>query len=140
MFRSRREKLEYDRYRKTLKGGECSFCELTKQRSLIRETKHFCVVKNIFPYSLWDYCRVTDHVMIVPKRHIVTLAKLTDGEKAEYVDLVQSLEESGYNIYARPADSNIKTVPHLHTHGIKTDNRRVRLLLFLSRPYLRIIW
>lgn len=137
MYRSRRERRDYDRYLRLHDENECVFCSPSPEQ-LVGTTAHFFIVRNRFQYSFWDYCTVTDHLMIVPKQHVDALGKVSDAAKVEFTQLVDRYESAGYNIYGRPAGSTIKTISHQHTHCIKTNNQRSKFLLFLQRPYIRI--
>lgn len=135
--KSRKEAIEYNRYKSSLKQGFCQFCEL-KEDEKIEKTKNFMVIKNIFSYSIFDAQDVEDHLMIIPNKHIVSISKIPKNQKVEYMELLQKYEKQGYNIYARAAQSKIKTVIHQHTHLIKTSGRPKRLIFRLLTPYIRI--
>lgn len=138
MLRSRKEKRTYDKYRSRNRSGSCAFCRLDKgSERVLDETKHFRIVRNIFGYSMWDSCRVTEHLMIVPKRHVGTIDEMSATAQQECVKLISRYEKKGYNVYARALGSSIKSVPHHHIHCIKTDNRRRRFIFHLKRPYIR---
>jgi diadenosine tetraphosphate (Ap4A) HIT family hydrolase len=135
MYRSRKEKRTYQKYLATA-SKECAFCNPPSQ-NIIEETPNFRVLRNIFPYTFFDFCRVRDHLLIVPKLHTESIGNVPDEAKIEFTKLIDAYESNGYNIYGRTPGSAIKTVPHQHTHCIKTDNQKVWLLLFLRKPYLR---
>jgi diadenosine tetraphosphate (Ap4A) HIT family hydrolase len=136
MYRSRAEKKFYfDRLAKADKKV-CVFCN-PPDTDVIETTKHFRVIRNIFPYSFWDFHQVTDHLMIVPRQHIESISKLPEAAKAEFANLVGKYEGKGYDIFGRRAGSSVKTIPHQHTHCIKTNSRSATFLLFLRKPYLR---
>ena len=138
--RSRREEKTYRRYLKNNTNNECEFCGMTKSRKqVVAESKSFLVIKNIFPYSLWDNQAVADHLMIIPKDHTDTLATLTDSQAGEYLKLLSKYELLGYNVYARAPSSIIKTVAHQHTHLIKPRGKARKVILFLRKPYIRFI-
>jgi len=137
--RSRKQVKQYDRYRKKVGGAACEFCQLDidKHSQVLRTTPSFKLIRNIFPYSVWDSQQVVDHLMIVPKQHTDTLKHLSDEQAAEFVQLISEYEEQGYNVYARAPKSSIKTVEHQHTHLIKTTGR-VKFVFVLMKPYLRL--
>src|SRR5687767_8201846 len=125
-YRSRKEEKVYIKYlkRRRKSDAKCQFCDISDEhKPYINETKHFLVIRNLFPYSIWDGRRVTDHLMIVPKQHTETLNSLGEDAAVEYVKLVSKYEHDGYNVYARAPDSIIKSVPHQHTHLIKTTGK-----------------
>lgn len=75
--------------------------------------------------------------MIIPITHTDTLADLTPAAAQEYVKLLTSYETKGYNVYLRAPGSIMKSVVHQHTHLIKPVKRKIKLLLFIRRPYIR---
>jgi diadenosine tetraphosphate (Ap4A) HIT family hydrolase len=139
--RSTRENLIYNRYRKNLKDKKCQFCNIkTGSPQLISEHKYFLVIKNIFPYSLWDTQTVEDHLMIVPRRHTDTISHFTSAESSEFVKLIAKYEKLHYNIWARAASSTIKTVVHQHTHLIKPKGKARKFVFLLRKPfYIRFV-
>jgi diadenosine tetraphosphate (Ap4A) HIT family hydrolase len=121
------------------KPGICVFCEYNSSpENIIRTYRHFLLIPNLFPYVLWDGCKVTDHLLLMPTRHIESLSELTAQESAEYVQIVSSLEDDGYAIYARPAGSAGKSIPHQHTHLIRIDNNRIKSLYYSYMPH--VLW
>lgn len=138
--RTRKEHQKYIRYNKSLKGDKkCIFCDLKKgDPQYISETKHFFIIRNIFPYSLWDDMKVVDHLMLVPKQHTDTLAVLSKEAAVEYVNIISEYEQNSYGIWARPVGSVIKSIEHQHTHFIKGDGKRGKFLLHSRKPYTRI--
>lgn len=121
----------------TPKSG-CVFCDITSDSAqLVKQTKHFKIIHNIFPYSLWDSQPVEDHLMIIPIKHTDTLADLNKVAAQEYVTLITEYEGKGYNVYLRAPSSTMKSVVHQHTHLIKPIERKIKLLLFIRRPYVR---
>lgn len=138
--RSRREYLVYKRYLEGVDKNACIFCDVIKEGKQVSEkTKHFNIIRNIFPYSIWDAQTVDDHLMIVPTKHSDNLSSTTSAEKVEYVDLVSKYEKRGYNIYARAPQSKIKSIPHQHTHLIKTKGDHKKMFFLIYKPYLRIV-
>lgn len=141
--RSRKENSQYNAYIKIRKNSDysiCEFCEIHEKSSqFVKKTEYFKVIRNIFPYSIWDSRRVTDHLMLVPNEHTETLSTLSSSALQEYTILIAEYESAGYNIYARTPSSTMKSVPHQHTHLIKANGKRVKMLLHLDKPYLRFI-
>jgi ATP adenylyltransferase len=140
--RSRKQALRYRKRLKNRPASTCDFCTLTSQDNteIIASTKSFKIIRNIFPYSHWDQQEVSDHIMIIPKKHTETILDFTASEAVEYVGLLGSYENQGYNVYARAPVSNIKSIPHQHTHLIKGSGKMQRVLLYVSRPYIRITY
>lgn len=138
--RSRKEEILYKKHLKTTNRNDCAFCPIEKDSSqFIEETNSFKVIRNIFAYSIWDGQKVTDHLMITPKRHTDSLANMDKNEKIEYVDLIEKYEKQGYNIYSRAPSSAVKSILHQHTHLIKTEGASKRFVFLLRKPYIRIV-
>ncbi len=139
MYRSRKVVKLYDPQivlRKLQKGSEgCPFCELSDERKIV-STDTVSLVENKYAYQYWDFMKVTDHLLLIPTRHVESLGELTAREKQDVIDIMSDYEQKGYNIYARTGVSTIKSVPHQHTHLIKTDNIRAKFLFYFSKPYL----
>ncbi len=138
--RSRKQEKKYSRYKKNVAHNEgCDFCQIDESfQHHVRNTKSFKIFQNIFPYSVWDDQDVQEHLLMAPKRHIDTLGDLDANEAVEYVNLIASYETQGYNIYMRPPQSEVKTVPHQHTHLIKPLPKTHNMLFVLRKPYIRI--
>lgn len=137
--RTRKEEKRYDKWKKFGDRTVCVFCDVNNsQDRFVAETPHFFIIKNDYPYSMWDHQGVADHLMVTPKRHIQELSGLSDEEKVEYVNLLQEYESKGYSIFTRSFSSITKSVPHLHTHFIKPDGVLKKFMFFINKPFLRI--
>jgi diadenosine tetraphosphate (Ap4A) HIT family hydrolase len=80
----RSAKLErvYIKHLKNADVSSCSFCDINKGHDqFIEATKFFKIIRNRFPYTFWDGQGVSDHLMVVPRRHINSLTTLNDKEK-----------------------------------------------------------
>ncbi len=138
MHRTRSQTNTYKKYRKTV-TEECQFCAfITDAEQVLVEHEHFWIVRNIFPYDVWDDYRVAEHLMLVPKRHVVSLADFSDSEKSEYMELIAAYEQRGYSIYSRTDLSPTKSVPHQHTHLICIDPRPINTLYYSNFPHVLI--
>lgn len=138
--RSRKEVKTYKQYQKTIDKSICDFCAITENDvQHITITKYFKVIKNIFPYSIWDSQRVVDHLMVTPIAHTDTIKNMSDEQKIEYVDIIEGYEQQGYNIYARAPGSKMKSIVHQHTHLIKTEGDPKKFILHTMKPYVRIV-
>ncbi len=126
-------------HRRKIVAGTCAFCAYADTpEDVTAHYNSFFVVKNIFPYAVWDGCHVTEHLLLVPRRHVESLSELDTNEGTEYLRLVSELESQGYAIYSRPAGSAGKSIPHQHTHLIKIDNKRIKTLYYNFMPH--ILW
>lgn len=141
MYRSRKQHKNYrpDTLKKSLQTGleACPFCNYG-DREVIYSTELFNVFNNNFAYQFWEFMTVIDHLMIVPKRHVESISELNNKERLDMMEIIGRYESNGYNVYAREKNSSMKSVPHQHTHLIKTDNRRARVAFFLKKPYILV--
>ncbi len=128
----------------TAKANEskvCQFCLLTKNSDqVIKIYKHFKLIRNIFPYDNWDARQVLDHLMIVPVKHTDTLSDLGSEAAIEFVEIMSSYESQGYDVFARSPHSTIKSIPHQHTHLIKTGGKHHKVLIHIVKPYVSITY
>jgi diadenosine tetraphosphate (Ap4A) HIT family hydrolase len=144
-YRSRAETKNYRAYIKRRraqgKGQDCIFCDVTPDEPhFIKELKYFKIIHNLFMYSNWDGHGVEEHLLLVPKKHIASLAHLSKPAALEYFDTITAYEEKGYHIYARGAGSHAKTIIHQHTHLIKPkEGQTNKFLLFINKPYIRLV-
>ena len=90
------------------------------------------IIKNIFPYDIWDDQGVLDHLMVIPKRHIESIGDFNEKELMEYSKIAGQYDKSGYSIYARSFSNSIKSIPHQHTHFIKLDGKHIKALFLLK--------
>jgi diadenosine tetraphosphate (Ap4A) HIT family hydrolase len=121
------------------KSDDCHFCDPEKNSERIIETTEYAhVIPNRTFYDQWELRKVVDHAMIIPKRHVLSLSELSAEERLDIMNLVAEYEGKGYEIYARSPVSLSRSVPHQHTHLIKTEPKVGRGLFYLSKPY--ILW
>ncbi len=138
-----RSRLEVKKYRHEIKtkhrqNSNCTFCNFDNGDVLvIKELPNFYLVKNKFPYSIWDQKPVEDHLMIVPKRHTDSIAKFNQTEKIEFLDKLSEYEGQGYNVYARSPGDVTKSIIHQHTHLIRAKPKEIKYLFYLKKPYFR---
>lgn len=125
-------------YRGYPKPAVCAFCEDNMKERKTAETKYAYVVPNRTFYDLWELRSVTDHLLVVPKRHVRSLSELTKAERADMMNLMCEYEAKNYNVYARAVDSKQRSVAHQHTHLIKTHDKQARGSLLLKKPYVLI--
>ncbi len=139
--RSRKEEKVYKKYQAESNKESCPFCAIRKgDKQFLDETKSFKLIRNIFAYSIWDGQRVTDHIMIVPKKHTDKLEDLDSKEAIEFLKIIGKYEKRGYNMYSRAPSSKIKSVVHQHSHLIKTQGAPKKFLFLLRKPYIRIVF
>jgi diadenosine tetraphosphate (Ap4A) HIT family hydrolase len=98
--------------------SECPFCHPVRSRVIARHS-HFFVYEDGFPVS-------PGHALVIPLRHVGSLAELTAKEQATLfsaISMTQKLlderhEPDGYNIGINQGAAAGQTVPHLHVHVI----------------------
>jgi ATP adenylyltransferase len=109
----------------TAAGGveECVFCQAADARreELVLTRGRACfVILNLYPYN-------NGHLMVVPNRHVATLAEATSAELAELmrltrhseIALTEAYRPQGINVgmnLGKPAGAGI--VDHLHVHVV----------------------
>lgn len=139
--RSRKETKLYNKHQAQVDKSYCSFCHLADcGEQIVMETNAFLVVRNLFPYSIWDGQRVADHLLVIPKVHTDTLSALAPNQAQELVAIISEYEKQGYNVYARAPGSHMKSITHQHTHLIKTVGLPKKVVFLLRRPYVRIVF
>lgn len=134
-------------YRKTQKkegrnkpDAACTFCQINRgHEEFVEEGKYFKVLITLFRYSYWDEQEVEDHMMLVPKMHTESISKLPVAAATEFLEFVGKYEAKGYTIHARAPKSATKSVPHQHTHLIKTKGKRKKFVLYSRKPFLLIM-
>lgn len=118
----------------------CAFCQINAGSSqLINQTNAFKVIRNIFPYSLWDGQVVKDHIIVIPVVHTDRLADLPASDAKEFLTIIGAYETLGYSVYARAPASTMKSLAHQHTHLIKCGPEKIRGLFFVRKPYIRFL-
>lgn len=119
----------------------CPFCP--EQREAVLEEGKFCFVAPArAPYT-------EDHLLIIPKRHIIFFHELTSEEVEEFMSLIQRwsaklhTRHEAINFLLR--DSNLgeigKSVEHLHFHllptlTVETEQSQPDRKFFSDREYL----
>ncbi len=108
--------------------GSCIFCsalERANAEPLVLHIGDTCfVILNLYPYN-------NGHLMVVPKRHVGTLAAATTAELCELMQLTQLAEAALTEAYAphglnvginlgRPAGAGV--LDHLHVHVVPRWN------------------
>lgn len=140
--RSHKCEKAYRQVKRSRRGtSECAFCDLkkpSKADEIIQTYNHFWLIKNIYPYDMWDDQNVIDHIMLTPMRHVESIGDMNSDELVEYAQIVAEYEKLGYSVYARSFKNSIKSVPHQHTHFIKLDGQEFSFLLYTKNPHILI--
>jgi ATP adenylyltransferase len=102
-------------------AAACIFCEAAERDDdplVVDRGVHAFAILNLYPYN-------SGHLMVVPRRHVATLASLSADELAEIMLLTQRSEIALTRVYqpqginvginlGRPAGAGI--ADHLHVH------------------------
>jgi len=138
MYHFRKTRKHYTKLNKADKHLDgCTFCTGLSV-NIIAESETMVVVPNRVSYDVFEGRRVLEHLMIIPKRHVESIHHFTKQEKMDMVDFAGEYEAIGYNVYARGAGSVTRSVNHQHTHLIKLDNKKRKLIFYLRKPYILI--
>ena len=94
----------------------CLFCNLEKERIII-ESDLFVVVRDRYPIS-------KGHTLIIPKRHIDSLFKMTSEEYNALQSILKQAKKilecefcpDAYNIGVNDGELAGQTINHLHIH------------------------
>ena len=137
--RTRRGEKVYQKHMAVERPG-CEFCQIREgDPQFVKAIKSFKVIHNLFPYAFWDDQRVTDHLLVVPKEHVESLASFDPGQAAEYLALISDYEANGYHVYARALKSISRSVAHQHTHLIKGEGKKLKVVLQVAKPHLLLL-
>jgi diadenosine tetraphosphate (Ap4A) HIT family hydrolase len=139
LHRSRKGELTYRKYLKNHVHAKkiCVFCEIEKNGDeVIKKYPFFMVITNAFPYTIWDSTMVAEHLMVVPRRHIESMSKFTKEEIAEYHKITSEYENNGWDIYTRGVSATMKSIPHQHTHLIKSTGQKIKGLVYVETPLI----
>lgn len=136
MYRFTKKELLYKKILKDEKN--CYFCN-PQSKVLVEKEDNFYIMGNNFPYDIWDYSKVSTHLMLVPKKHIKNLEAFSKDLLEEYIKMLQKYSKKGYDIFTRAPTSLIKTQPHFHTHLIKSSGKIVKKINYNAKPYKLVV-
>lgn len=101
------------------KDKRCLFCQIIKNKikSKILKKGEVYVIMNSFPYT-------TGHLLVFPKKHVLTLEELNDNEMLEIIKTVKkcilllrkALNPKGFNIGINLGKIAGASISHLHFH------------------------
>ena len=117
------------------------FCTLVRDGSaqVVEARQHCLVIKNRYQYDNWDNYGVIDQLMVIPRRHVEAFHKLSPEEQQDCLAAITDYEAKGYSFYGRAASAISKSVVHQHTHLIKIDDKQKSVMIYLRKPYFRIM-
>ena len=100
-------------------ADDCLFCRIASGAipvTLIGENTHAVAFRDIHPQA-------PVHVLVVPRRHVVSLAHASDGAElgalmllAAEVARAEGIADSGYRSVVNTGADGGQTVGHLHLH------------------------
>lgn len=93
------------------KDDPCIFCH---PDLLVKEYKHWRIVKNRFPYD----AIAQRNDMIAPKRHVANFQDLEGVEKLEYYEILEEVKDN-YTYVSLNMPSGRSLPEHYHEHLIK---------------------
>ena len=100
---------------------DCVFCQIVAGKipsKILYQDEEVVAFRDINPLA-------PTHVLIIPKRHIPSLAQLTDAETpllghmtkvANQLAKEEGVSESGYRLVISSGEQGGQVVPHLHMH------------------------
>ena len=126
----------YNTYRMSSKfSGGCVYCA-SGEIEVEKRFDHFLLVPSKFKYEIWDDHPVTQHYLIIPRRHVMSIREFSDLEKQEYVSLLSRYETEGYSFYSRAPSDPARSVTHFHTHLLMIGPELVDAMLYLHKPHV----
>jgi diadenosine tetraphosphate (Ap4A) HIT family hydrolase len=139
MLHYRKTSKKYSKLNKNDKSlSGCTFCKEIGGPRIVKENNTMFVIANRVSYDMFEGRRVTDHYMVIPKRHVESLKDFTEQEKLDHMTLLGEYEDKGYNVYARALTSISRTAKHQHTHMIKLLNKHSRMVFYTKNPHILI--
>ena len=100
---------------------DCIFCQIVAGKlpsEILYQDEEVIAFRDIHPLA-------PTHVLIIPKRHIPSLAQLTDAEiplighmakVANQLAKEEGVAENGYRLVISSGEQGGQVVPHLHMH------------------------
>ena len=100
---------------------DCVFCKIVNKEvegKIVYEDNNFLSFKDVNP-------KAPLHVLIIPKRHTLTISYLDDKNKeligdlfltAKKIAVEQGVSDTGYRLIINIGQDAGQTVPHLHLH------------------------
>lgn len=98
----------------------CNFCGELRKNETLRNYQHFFILPNIFPYT-------SNHIMLLPVRHIHSELELTLPEQLELNSIHRNIvnnyyKEFGSCFYFSRENTPKQSMWHLHRHYLPNDN------------------
>ena len=127
----------WSRYLSHPRPTTCPFCDHIEMKPrILYETEHCFVIPNRVSYDIWELRDVLEHLLLIPKQHCKNFGELSADARHEIMDAIASYETNSYNIYARTETNTNRSIPHQHTHLIKTNDNVSNGMFLMRKPYL----
>lgn len=107
------------KYEEIVRSGKCPFCRPNIENTVVGETDHWIIVFNQPPYKTTRL-----HLLVLPRRHIISLSEMDAAEWANMVSAIgiataeHPLLLDGYGLAVRAKEIGGVTLYHLHWHLI----------------------
>jgi len=100
---------------------DCVFCNIvnkTVEAEILYENDNLIVIRDILP-------KAPVHLLIIPKKHVLSINHLLGGDKDLIVEMVYTAKEmaekfgvgtSGYKLIFNVGRDGGQVIPHLHLH------------------------
>ena len=102
-------------------GGDCLFCRIAEKKipaKIVHEDADVVAFEDVNPQA-------PVHILVIPRRHIASLADAGDGDAALLAKLIgvfnklareRGVAGSGYRLVSNIGRDAQQSVPHLHLH------------------------
>ena len=98
---------------------KCQFCKLDDPNEIISENSTFLLKFDRYPVSV-------GHVLLIPKRHVISFPKLRKVEMLDFFELLKEAQKiiinkyspDGFTIGINQGKAAGQTIDHLHIHLI----------------------
>ena len=114
----------------------CNFCQLATKENILYENATMYVVANRVASDMFEDRKVTEHLMVIPKKHHESIQSFSSEEKCDAMDVMGEYESKGYSVYARGYGSATRSVAHQHTHLIKLAGAPSKVIIYARKPYI----
>lgn len=139
MYHFRKTRKKYVRHNQGDKTSkwDCPFpsCNEGADQPTLFENKTMYIIANRVSYDTFEMQGVEHHLLLIPKRHLETFADFSEQERLDMMRIASDYEQRGYCIFARGVGNINRSVKHQHTHLIKLDNKKAKLLIYSKKPY-----
>jgi len=104
---------------------DCVFCKIIKgeiKPEILRESENLIAINDINPQA-------AVHLLIIPKKHVVDIAQITDPVWVEIkkmgLDLVKERGINNFRLVTNAGDAAVVKHMHMHLLGGVSDDRKL---------------